>query len=171
MINTKKTISEYLKNLKPREVLDIGCGKGRISSRFIKRDANVTGVDKKKEIIKNKNFKFVHRDIRKYNFNKKYDLIIASLVLHFLSNSEAIGIIKKIKKCTQTEGYNFLACLSEKDSFYRKGKFYPNLNELKKLYSEWKIIKSVQGFTPIEKHGNLVPHKHNIIFILAKKVS
>ncbi|MFQ6010521.1 MAG: methyltransferase domain-containing protein [Candidatus Aenigmatarchaeota archaeon] len=171
MIKKEKLISEYLKGLTPKDVLDIGCGNGKISLMFIKRGANVTGIDKKKKPFTNKKFKFIRCGIGDFNFEKEYDVIIASLVLHFLNKSEANRIIKKIKGYTQTGGHNFIICFSKRDSSYKKGKFYPNLSELKKVYSDWKIIKHVQGFMPVGRHDNLAPHSHNIIFLLAKKVS
>ncbi len=169
MIIIKEMTSQYVKFLKPKEVLDIGCEKGKISLRFTEMGANVTGVDKREEKYNHEKFNFVHQDIRDFKFNKTYDLIIASFVLHFLNNSEAIEIIKKIKDNTEIGGYNFLVCLSKKDGFYKKENFYPDSNELKKMYSSWKIIKFNQGFTPIEEHGNFKPHRHNLIFMLAKK--
>lgn len=171
MIRTKEMISQYAKLLKPKEVLDLGCGKGKISLRFAEMGANVTGVDKREEKYSYERFNFVHQDIRDFKFSKNFDLIIASFVLHFLNNSEAIEIIKNIKDYTEIGGYNFLICLSEKDNFYKKENFYPNSNELKSLYSGWKIIKFNQGFTPIEEHDNLKQHRHNLIFMLAKKTA
>ncbi len=169
MIKTKEMISEYTKQLKPKEVLDLGCGNCVISYRFAETGANVTGVDKREQECAFKNLNFVNKDIREFEFSRNYDLIIASFVLHFLNNSEATEIIRKIKDHTEIGGYNFLICLSNEDSFYDKEKFYPTSNELKRLYSDWKIIKFSEGFTPTEEHGNFKPHRHNLVFLLARK--
>ncbi|VVB78138.1 Trans-aconitate 2-methyltransferase [uncultured archaeon] len=169
MINTNDLTSDYIRDLNPKEVLDLGCGKGRISLMFLKKGSNVVGVDKKTNEICQKNFKFINSDILDFKIDKKYDLIIASLVLHFLEKSDAIRIIRDIKENTSENGYNLLLCLSKKDDFYKKGNFYPDLDEVKKIYSDWKIVKSTQDFTPIEEHGGLKPHRHNIVFVLAKK--
>ncbi|MFZ3077485.1 MAG: methyltransferase domain-containing protein [Candidatus Aenigmatarchaeota archaeon] len=139
MIRTKEMISQYVKLLKPKEVLDLGCGNGKISLRFAEMGANITGVDKREEKYAYEKFNFVHQDIRDFKFNKEYDLIIASFVLHFLNNFEATEIIKKIKVNTEIGGYNFLICLSKKDDFYKKENFYPNPSELKGLYSDWEM--------------------------------
>lgn len=171
MIRIKEMISQYAKLLKPKEVLDLGCGKGNISLRFAETGANITGVDKREEKYVHKNFNFIRQDIRDFKFSKNYDIVVASFILHFLNNSEATKIIKKIKKHTEIGGYNFLVCLTQKDGFYEKEKFYPNSKELKKLYSDWKIIKFNQGFTSIEEHGSLKPHRHNLIFMLIKKTA
>lgn len=171
MIRIREMISQYAKLLKPKEVLDLGCGKGMISLRFAEMGANVTGVDKREQEFANRNFNFIQQDIRDFKFSKNYDLIITAFVLHFISNSDAIKTIRKIKNHTKIGGYNFLVCLSEKDGFCNKGKFYSNSNKLKELYYDWKIIKFNQGFTPMEEHGNLKPHRHNLIFMLARKTN
>jgi len=171
MISSKQITKEYLKNLKPKSVLDLGCGKGRKSLRFAEKNISVTGVDKKEIKVNKKNFKLVNEDIRKFKFKKKYDLIIASLVLHFFRKEKAIEVIRKMQKNTNSKGFNFLVCMSNKDNL-SKGKpenFYTTLKELKEIYKDWEIIKSSQGFTDYEEHGNLKSHRHNLIFLLLKK--
>ncbi len=169
MINTKKLISEYLKELSPKRVLDLGCGNGKLSLRFANMGSNVVGVDIKKQNTRHKNFKLINQDIRDFKFRKKYDLIISSCILHALIISKARKIIKLMKKHTNAKGANFLICLSNKDTFCKEGRFYPTMIELKNIYSDWKMLKSKQGFTAIEGHDNLKPHKHNLIFLLSQK--
>ncbi|MBU3957868.1 MAG: class I SAM-dependent methyltransferase, partial [Nanoarchaeota archaeon] len=85
MIKTKEMISQYVKLLKPKEVLDLGCGKGKISLRFAEMGANVTGVDKREEKYIHEKFNFVRQDIKDFKFSKNFDLIITSFVFHFLN--------------------------------------------------------------------------------------
>ena len=166
MINQKQLVHEYLKNLKPKSVLDLGCGKGKKSLRFAEKEIVVTGVDKKDIKINQRNFKFIHEDIRDFKFKEKYDLIIASLVLHFFRKEKAIEIIRKMQKNTNLKGFNFLICMSDKDDLSKENpeKFYPTLKELKELYKDWEIIKSSQDFTGYEEHSILKSHRHNLIF-------
>jgi len=172
MINQKQLVHEYLKNLNLNSVLDLGCGQGEKSLRFAEKNISVTGVDKKDIKIKQKKLKFIQQDIRDFKFKEKYDLIIASLVLHFFRKEKAIEIIRKIQKNTNSKGFNFLICMSNKGDL-SKGKpenFYTTLKELKKIYKDWEIIQENQGFTDYEEHGNLKSHRHNLIFLLLKKI-
>lgn len=172
MLDPEKITSEYLKGVRPGTALDVGCGNGRVSSLLLQKGAVVTGIDKKETNISNRNFRFIHQDIDSelpLERDKRYDMITAFFILHFLSNTDANRIIEDMKEHTEVGGYNFLACLSKKDETYRKDRFYPNSSELKKLYSDWKIIKSTEGFTDLEEHDNLKPHRHNIVFLLVKK--
>ena len=168
MIEVKKLTGEYLNDLKPKEVLDLGCGLGKKSLRFLKGGTNVTGIDKNNFRISQEHFKFIQSDVKEYQFEKQYDLII----LHFFRETVAIKIIKQIKDHTLKGGLNFLICMSNEDSCSKEKSenFYPSLKKLKGLYSGWEIIKEDQDFTAEEEHGDLPPHNHNLIFLLVKKV-
>ncbi len=176
MINVKKTKRDFLELLhkpsknKIKKVLDLGCGRCFLSLPFA-NNAEIIAVDKKKQIINNKNIRFVNKDIRGFNFEKEYDLIIASLVLHFFKTEEATKILDKIKSATTKRGYNFLVCLSKKDNYakIRPENFYPAFSELESIYSDWKIIKKKVGITEVEEHNCQGPHQHHLIFLLVQK--
>lgn len=173
MINVKETKKEFLMFLleKPiKKVLDLGCRKG-LMSRFFTKKAKVIGIDTKKIIEDIENFEFRKGDIRQENFGKENDLIIASLILHIFDKNEAQKIIERMKQATSDSGYNLLICVSDKDNLAKKNqkKFYPNLQELLEIYKDWDLVKDIHGVTPIEEHGVLDPHQHNLIFVLFKK--
>ena len=152
-------------------MLDLGCGKGKKSLRFAEKGIIITGVDKKEIKINQKKFNFVQQDIRDFKFERQYDLIIASLVLHFFRKEKTIEIIRKMQKNTSHKGFNFLICMSDEDDLSKENpkNFYPTLKELKKLYGEWKIVKSTKDFTDYKEHRNLKLHRHNVIFLLLKR--
>lgn len=174
MIKTKELIPKYLAELEKfpiNSVLDLGCGNGRLSLEFAKKGIKVTGIDKINKGISNENFKFIQEDIKNFKYDKKYDLIISSLILHFFKKEGAIKIIEEMKNNTEYEGFNFLICMSNEDdcSKVKPENFYPSLELLKQIYTGWKIIKFDKDFTEIEEHDNLEPHQHNLIFFIAKK--
>jgi cyclopropane fatty-acyl-phospholipid synthase-like methyltransferase len=174
MINTKETKREFLsillnKNLK--KILDLGCGKGLMSKFFVGEEAKITGIDLKKTSEDLENFNFIEGDVRKEDFGKDNDLIIASLILHFFEKQEAKQLIERMKTATSDKGYNLLICMSDKDELSKKKseKFYPDIKELKKIYENWGLIKETEGFTETEDHDNLGSHQHNLIFLLVQK--
>lgn len=174
MISIKQLTSEYLDDLyNINSVLDLGCGEGKKSLRFSRKDIKVIGVDKKPLQIEQENFKFVQEDIKDFEFKENYDLIITSMVLHFLNKKKAIEIINKIQKNTKEQRYNFIIVMSNEDdcSKEKPDNFYPTIKELKELYpsKEWEIVKSIQDFTDWEEHGDIAPHRHNLIVMLIKK--
>lgn len=162
---------KFLENFSPQTVLDLGCGDGSNSLRFAELGAKVTGVDKKRYQINNVNFNFIETDITNFKFEKNYDLIIACCSLHFLNKQKALRLIKDIKKFTNNKGLNFIVCFSNKDTGAKilPKNFFPTLNELEQIYKNFNILKKVNGFTRLEEHDNLAPHKHNVIILIIQK--
>ena len=174
MINVNILIEEYLSFLESEKigsVLDLGCGSGRLCLGFAKQGATVLGIDVRDISSPQPNFTFIKQDIRDFHFEKKYDLTISSLILHFLKKERALSILNKIKEHTPPGRFNFIVCLTNKDE-YSKAKpenWYPSNEELVQLYSDWDIMKNNSGFTDTEQHDGLPPHNHNISFIIARK--
>lgn len=170
-MNTKEIINECLGDLIPKKVLDIGIGKGRCSKRFLKKGSQVFGIDiKKKDNFEGINF--IESNIKDFEFKEEYDLIIASLVLHFLKKDVSEKIIKDMKNSTNVGGHNFILTMNTKDNCSKgnESNFYVSKEKLKNLYYDWKIIKSGDFETPFEEHDNLKSHKHQLSFILAKRI-
>lgn len=175
MINVKKIKREFVAEISDKNIdsiLDLGCGKNPVSLLFSLDNKKVIGIDKEKFEIKSENFEFINKRISNKDFDKSYDLIIASLLLHCFKKEIIPFFITDIKNATRKKGYNFLICLSnEDDSSNNKENFYPSLSNLKRFYTDWKIIKITQGTTEIENHDNLGNHQHDIIFLLVQKIS
>jgi ubiquinone/menaquinone biosynthesis C-methylase UbiE len=174
MINVKNTKREFLMFLldkNPKKILDLGCGRGLMSRFFSKIAENIVGIDLKYPLEKFQNFIFNKGDIRKEDFGQNNELIIASLVLHMMSEDEAKKVIEKMKNSTSKKGYNFLICASSKDEMSKRKpqNFFPSMGELVEIYRGWNVIKSKEGFTELEDHGNLGPHKHNLIFLILQR--
>lgn len=174
MINVKETKREFLIYLldKPiSKILDLGCGRGLMSKFFHKKGSKAIGIDIQEISEDSENFKFIKGDIKKEDFGKENNLIIASLILHLLDNEDALKVINKMKDTTSKKGYNLLICMSNEDelSKEKKEKFYPSSQELIKIYNDWHLVKEVKSVTEIEDHDNTGPHQHNLIFLLFQK--
>jgi len=167
MQRAEPIIVECMRRLNPKTVLDLGCGKCKFSKLFIDRGVIVTGVDKENTIESENNLIFIQKDIRNFEFEKKYDLVIGTGILHFLKREEVHKLIKKIKENTSSNGFNFFMCMSSEEKYSDKIHFYPNKEELDKLYSDWKIIQNELCLS--EKHGEDL-HQHKIVIFLARKI-
>ncbi len=93
------------------EIIDIGCGGGLISEPLSKLGANVTAIDfveNNIKIAKNHskknglNIKYICSDIEKYQFKKKFDVIILFEVLEHLDDWQ--NFILKIKNNLKDNG-------------------------------------------------------------------
>lgn len=166
-----ESINLFLDNLSPKNVLDLGVGDGNKSLAFLEKGSKITGIDKIQQKISPK-INFILSDIRDFVFTENYDLIIASLILHFLKKDEAIRIINSMKKNTSIGGHNFILNLTPKDSFATKKSenFYVFEDELKRIYADWEIIHFYSFSTPYEEHDGLPKHKHFITGLLAKRI-
>jgi len=163
----KPIIMDCMKRLNPTSVLDLGCGKCRFSQIFIDKEINVTGVDREPTTKSKNNFTFIQKDIQEFEFNEKYDLIIGTGILHFLKREEAHQIIKKMQENTFIGGFHFLICMSNEEKPNNKIHFYPNKEELNKLYSGWEIIHNISCLS--KEHG-ITKHRHKMIILLAKRI-
>lgn len=89
------------------DIIDLGCGTGYVSMIIKERfpNSNITCLDFAENMIaqakirlkKYKNVVFRLEDIRKFEFDKKYDVAVSSLALHHLeTKTEKINFYKKI---------------------------------------------------------------------------
>ncbi len=172
MINTKETKREFIAELLKRDIhkiLDLGCGEMLLPKAFLKNGAFVKGIDIKEPSVVPEGAVFVKGNFFQEEFEKDYDLIIASLILHLPKKEYLNKLISKMKDSTIERGYNFLILMSNKDSLSNQEKFFPSFEEISELYSDWKLIKSLEDETEIEEHNNLPPHTHHLIFLIFQK--
>ena len=162
----KPPIVEIMQKLNPTSVLDLGCGKCNFSKKFIDKGVDVLGIDKEVTAESHDNFKFIQKNILDFKFKSKYDLIIGSCILHFLKGDEARELVKKMQKNTVSGGFHFLVCMSNEDALDNEIYFYPNKEELNKLYFGWDISHNISCLS--KKHGKDI-HQHKMIIFLAKK--
>ena len=176
MINIKETKREFIAELLKKDihkVLDLGCGEMLLPKAFLKKGALVKGIDIKEPSVIPEGAVFVKGNFFQEEFEKDYDLIIASLILHLTKKEFTPKLIKKIQDSTAKNGYNFLILMSNKDPLSNedsaKGKFYASMNEITEFYSspEWKIIKSLEDETEPEQQSH--PHIHDLIFAIFQK--
>jgi len=122
-------ITDQLGNIQPKEVLDLGCGRGKQIKIFRKKfpKAKITGIDishesidfLKSEYRNDKKMEFQETSIEHFfmSNSKKYDLIIASYALYYVKN------ISKVLK-------NVLSSLTDNGIFCVVGPYGDNNQEL-----------------------------------------
>ncbi|MDO8686585.1 MAG: methyltransferase domain-containing protein [Candidatus Berkelbacteria bacterium] len=195
-------VKKYAPLVKNGRAIDIGTGNGsnalflasngfKVDAIDINKDA-IEGLKKRsKELKIELNAKKI--DIRKFPFNKKYDLILAIQSLIFMKKSEFNTIISKIKKSLNKGGVAIISSFTTadasfeqfaakrkpvgKNTFYSKGsKQYWNFlekNELKKCFTNKKFeILSHEEFIKKDNphEGTDYPHQHGIARIAVKLI-
>lgn len=96
------------------EIIDLGCGTGNLGSKAKEYypNAHLTCLDMSENMIKMAKTKFEkypdtvfwHGDIRKFDYSKKYDAVISSMVLHHVEGTEKIKFYKKLHKTLKRGG-------------------------------------------------------------------
>lgn len=143
-------VKEVLKYKKSGSVLDLGSAAGRHSLFFGKKGFAVTAVEIRsefvaalKELVRLQKLKVqvVQADVTKYQPKKKYDVILSTMVLHFLPVKQQARQIKTMMNCTKNHGLNVISSYSDRN---KKGtRPYPLVvGKLKNTYEKagWKIL-------------------------------
>ncbi|MFA6321948.1 MAG: class I SAM-dependent methyltransferase [Candidatus Buchananbacteria bacterium] len=98
-------IEDELKNEKKCDILDVGCGDGKIGGELVKMGHRVAGVDVSKKGIteaRDKGMDATLSQIEEFDTEKKYDLIIMTDILEHLF--EPLDALKKAKKWLRLDG-------------------------------------------------------------------
>lgn len=95
-------------------VLDIGCGDGRITAEIAAKipEGRILGIDNSKEMIslaqrtfpfeEYHNLKFQHMDARNIDFNNEFDRIFSNAALHWVKDHQPI--LRGMKKALKING-------------------------------------------------------------------
>ena len=108
--------NEVLKEVswKNKNVLDVGCGTGRLLYLAAKKGAKCTGVDFSNEAIKIAKKKYIHPNLSfqeldiTENFSSKYDVIVSIGTLEH--QDDPLYILKMLKKHLNPRGKIIITC-------------------------------------------------------------
>ena len=95
-------------DMQPRSVLELACGTGRLAHLFLRENIDYTGIDIVPNFIKTaqnklknlpKSGSFICANIKKFDLNKKFDLIFIAFnsFLHLLTNKDIIECLSQVK--------------------------------------------------------------------------
>ena len=136
------------------KVLDLGCGTGNLSRKIISAypKAGITCVDMAENMLKmakaklqDDNVKFWLGDIRDFDYSGKYDVIVASLVLHHIEKRDKPRFYRKIHDA-----------LSKKGTFFCIDIFTSSDRHLQRLHMrKWKEFMRANGL-PVKKINDMI---------------
>ena len=138
---------------KRSEILDIGCGRGKIFGSLARRFKLITkpiGVDPVPHKDVDKSINFINKDIFKfYKTNqKKFDLIMIKQTLHFFNKDKRLKLIKICKDNLKKDGVLLIFSLNTSNNEIPCFKLMKNkLNrglerDSRMLKSAYKILKN-----------------------------
>jgi tRNA (cmo5U34)-methyltransferase len=141
------------------EVVDLGCGTGNLSKKILSAypRARITCIDMAENMLKmaraklkdNRNVTFWLGDARDFNCNKKYDAIVASMVLHHVESSDKPRFYRKIHNSLSKDGV-----------FFNIDIFLSSSKNLQKLYMDkWKTFMKTNGLAVKKTNEMIIRHQ------------
>jgi len=135
---------KLLGNVKGKKILDLGCGSGIYAKILTRKGAVVKGFDISPEMIKIARKENPKLDLRlgsgyKIPFKEKFDVVLASLVIHYFSDLDKVfkqdGIfifstgnpVAECRKKVKWKGKEFRVF----DNYFRNRKIYGTWNNIK----------------------------------------
>lgn len=108
-------LKPYLKSLKNKKVLDLGCGQGDLAMYMAKKGADVIGIDYSRDAINLANKKLKYKIAGKISFKRtkinnlnfpasSFDLITCIDVFEHISKKELEQVMAKIRKLLRAGG-------------------------------------------------------------------
>lgn len=151
-------------------VLDMGCGVGRNSEIFLKKNINIICCDINIKELKqlflatwkyHEKIQIRYNDIRtyfRYFTKEKYNLIILSQVLNFFTYDEVKRICNECKRHTEYNGYNYIKVYSQSN----KKNFLSSLElkDMNNIYNDWENISN-NKFILNDEYGYTIIYKNN----------
>ncbi len=140
-------------NKQNADVLDIGCGQGRDALFIARRGHHVVGVDMSPTGIaqlledasaENLNIEGVVADLREYEPDREFDVVVADRTLHMLLDAEVrLQVLARLCKAVRDGGYMLIA--DERSNLPDMRAFFENDSHA------WVIVKDVKGFLFVQK--------------------
>ena len=170
-----KRITDYIH---AGSVLDLGAGNGRHAFYFAERSFDVVAVEsdaQKLEKLREENasqtnkIAIVASDINSYAADRQFDVVVCSMVLHFLAVGNVASMIEKMQSWTKAGGYNVVTAYTDKNKAGKRPYLFKH-NELQEFYRDWEILSYREGLTPwMLKPGETVPRRNQAVYLMARK--
>ena len=160
--------TKFLQDYAKSRALDYGAGTGRNSIYLADLGIDVLAVDQnieelEKLAINNKMIHPVKTDLRDWKIQDKFDLVVATNVLHFFENDTATRCLKDMTNCLNSGGVLCLTYILDK-------KISLPVDFEGILTSEFNVVNS--GMKVIQDAGHPdfpEPHQHKIFYFLGIK--
>ncbi len=162
-------------------VLDLGCGMGRFDIYLGEMGFDVTAIDLSEAAVENIKSECRRRsisinvkqqDLCDFQFDRKYDLILAHGSLQFLPRSCWSRLIGDMKENTNIGGLNYVVVFSDRiptppdmeglmGDLFREGEIF-------EIYGDWNILTR-ESFVKEDEHPGNIRHRHPINKLIARK--
>ena len=149
ILEPRQIIYDILKYKNSGTVLDLGAGFGRHSVFLSYKGFTATAVEKEEARLTRLkvnaeklrvDITTICSSIQSFEPKEKYDVVINTMVLHYLSKNEVPEIIKKMQQCTNSNGLNVISVYTDKNPKGLRDYLFQQ-KELSNFYTDWKILQ------------------------------
>lgn len=178
-------IDEYIEYFNNKgECLELGCGIGQYSKRLMEYGYEVTSTDISETALRevkkfNKNTKIVDMTERLPFESETFDLVFASLSIHYFDDKTTKRLVSEIKRVLKNDGV-FIGSVNGKEALEviketavkLEDNFYLNKDRYIRLFDKEEIKKYLSIFQVqlIDKRETIrFSHKKNYYVFIAKK--
>ncbi len=122
-------------------VLDLGAGSGRHAIFLAEHGFDVTAVDIcPGQYPRLEHLEFIQADVRSFKPQKEYDIVLSTMLLHFLDGDELINILAMIHTATKIDGLNVISALTTENTDLVRPHLF-KANELRSYYQiGWRLL-------------------------------
>ena len=144
------------KKIKPRFVLDIGCGSGTDAIYLASIGCKVTAIDVSHEAIRiareraekaRLKVNFIADNFWEFEFhNKSFDFINDRGCFHHINPHDREKFAMKINDVLKSNGYYYLRCWSDKEEESDQGPYRISKDEIKNTFSKFFKVGAIKDF-------------------------
>lgn len=178
-----QVVRDILRYIKSGTVLELGAGEGRNAIFLAEKGFDVTaqdlsrvGITKLNKLATKKGLRIKTEvgDIRAFDLQENFDVIVSTFVFHHFTREAALETIAKLKVHTVPGGAHAITTFTTEGDFYKKDpqtkNFFPETNELRDLYAGWEILEySEEVGDAFAKNEDGTPKQNTTASILARK--
>lgn len=153
----RQQVLDLLKLLKqPSDILDIGAGFGNNCEPLLQHGHRLVATETNKEALRSLRklaqrypgqLTVISEPIELLRNNKKYDAIVCTMVLHFLTKETAHTAIEMMKRATRPGGYNVVVSYLCDQNLPSEYTYLLRPAELPSFYSDWKVISYEESYS------------------------
>lgn len=178
ILKPRQIVYDILKYKNLGTVLDMGAGFGRHSLFLAHNGFHVTAVEIEQDRldrIRNQaenlgvSIQTIKSDIADFVPAEKYDVVLSTMVLHFLPKETAHKAIETMQEYTNKDGLNVVSVYTDENPAGLRPYLFEK-NELKNAYSGWEILEYEEVLGPeIENPKDGGPSRRYGAKLIARK--
>lgn len=153
----RQQVIDLLKLLKtPSDIFDIGAGFGNNCEPLLKQGHRVVATETNKEAIDALHelakqypgqLTVVKEPIESLKTTKKYDAVICTMVLHFLTDNATHKAINTMQRITKEGGYNVIVSYLGGQDLSAEYTYFLEPDELPNFYKNWEIVSYEESYS------------------------